>query len=300
MKQILENEKLLIEIDDKGAELTRIFDKEKNREVLWNADPEFWPRHAPVLFPNVGRHYQNTYRTGGASYSSSQHGFARDLPFTCVEKGQDTVTHQLLSDEKTRSSYPFDFVLRVRHAVEGRKLTVFWEVKNPNRETMYFTIGGHPAFALPKDLYRQCRLYFEGKNSLDYLLITPDGSGTADAAHVHTLKLQDGCVALASLKDGDQTLAENFFDLDALIFDHGQIEKVRIILPDGSDYLEMVSPGFSNFGIWAAPGAPFVCLEPWGGRADDTGYTGELKDKPDINALESADTFRKAYYITVF
>ncbi len=300
MRQILENDMLLIEIDDKGAELSRIYDKEKDREVLWDADPEYWGRHAPVLFPNVGRHCGNTYRTGGKSYPSSQHGFARDLPFTCVEKTAGSLTHQLLSDEKTLSSYPFPFVLRVRHALEGRKLTIFWEVRNPGKDTMYFAIGGHPAFALPKEQYEQCRLYFEGKDQLQYLLITPDGSGTADAANIHTVQLNEGYVCLDRLKDGSEVLAEHFFDKDALIFDNGQIEKVKIVLPDGSDYLEMNSPGFPHFGIWAAPLAPFVCLEPWAGRTDDTGFTGELSEKPAINRLDPAEIFRKSYSITVF
>ena len=299
MRQILENDALLIEIDDKGAELVRIYDKRREKEVLWNADPAFWGRHAPILFPNVGRHCGNTYRINGVSFSSSQHGFARDSDFTCTEKTGDSVTHQLLSSEKTKSLYPYDFVLRVRHVLTASTLTVCWEVKNPNKEDMYFAIGGHPAFQLPREGYEQCRLYFEGKDKLTYLLITPDGSGTADAAHPHQLSLVGGSCALGALKDGDQILADHFFDKDALIFDEGQIEKVKLILPDGSDYLELECKGFPNFGIWAAPRAPFVCLEPWAGRTDDTGFTGELSEKPQINRLSSADTFRKSYQIKI-
>ena len=299
MRQIIENDRLLVEVDDKGAELVRIYDKEKQREVLWEGDSKYWGRHAPVLFPNVGRHYQDQYRVGGASYPSKQHGFARDSVFTCLEKTEISVTHQLLATDETRKVYPFDFDLQVRHCLEGATLQIFWEVINPGSETMYFTIGGHPAFALPKDAYEKCQLYFEGKDSLTYLLIKPDGGGTVEADKPHTLALTDGCVTLDVLKDGDTPLDEHFFDLDALVFDNDQFQKVCILLPDGSPYLQMTATGFPNFGIWAAPRAPFVCLEPWMGRADDYGYQGDLTEKPWINALEKGGKFQTGYCVEV-
>lgn len=299
MKQILENDFLLVEVEDKGAELVRIYDKEKQREVLWEGNPAHWGRHAPLLFPNVGRHFGDSFRVGGASYPSHQHGFARDSVFTCVEKKADDVTHQLLSTPETRAVYPFDFVLRVRHCLEGKTLRIFWEVKNPGSEAMYFTIGGHPAFALPKDTFEQSRLYFEGKDQLTYLLIDPEGSGCVMADRPYTLSLKDGYVTLDTLRDGDQVVSEHFFDKDALVFDGDQFQSVELILPDGTPSLRMRAEGFPNFGIWAAPRAPFVCLEPWMGRTDNYGYDGELSDKPGVLSLEAAGVFRKDYSIDI-
>ena len=89
------------------------------------------------------------------------------------------------------------------------------------------------------------------------------------------------------------------FDHDALVFDNGQITKAGITLPDGTPYVEIICDGFPNFGIWSAAGAPFVCLEPWMGRCDNTGYDGELSEKPDINVLDPAKTFEKSYVISV-
>ena len=85
MKRIIENDFLKVTIDDHGAELVSIYDKEKDREVIWQGDPKFWGRHAPVLFPNVGKHYNNHYRIHGQEYASKQHGFARDTDFTCID-----------------------------------------------------------------------------------------------------------------------------------------------------------------------------------------------------------------------
>ena len=307
MLQVLENELLRVEVADLGAELFRIYDKEKEREVLWNGDPAYWSRRAPLLFPNVGRHWQDQYRIHGKSYPSRQHGFARDMTFACTVHSDDQIVHELHSDETTRETYPFDFVLRVRHSLAGRRLTVAWEVENPNAETMYFTIGGHPAFRVPVDgldanadnRYENYQLHFPGKEQLTYLLVDPQGSGTIEAEHPHTLLLKNGSVSLGPLKDGDQILYERFFDLDALVFDHTQFTDVQILLPDGTAYVKVHCEDFPCFGIWAMPGAPFVCLEPWMGRADDKGFTGSLQEKPNVNALESGAVFQKTYDVEI-
>lgn len=58
----LENEKPKVAIQEKGAELTSIVKKETQTEYLWNADPAYWKRHAPVLFPIVGAIKGDSYR----------------------------------------------------------------------------------------------------------------------------------------------------------------------------------------------------------------------------------------------
>ena len=107
----LENDRLAITIDDHGAELSRIFDKKNNRDVLWEADPKFWKRHAPILFPNVGRHYEANYRYKGVTYPSQAHGFARDTDFTLFSETETSVTHRITSTPETKKGYPFDFIL---------------------------------------------------------------------------------------------------------------------------------------------------------------------------------------------
>ena len=92
----LENDQLCVTISDHGAELSGIFDKKNDREILWNADPSHWKRHAPVLFPNVGRYYEDHCLINGKTYTSGQHGFARDMEFICVEETENSVTHLLV------------------------------------------------------------------------------------------------------------------------------------------------------------------------------------------------------------
>ena len=101
------------------------------------------------------------------------------------------------------------------------------------------------------------------------------------------------------LENGSCQITEGMFDKDALIFDDGQISKAGIALPDGTPYVEISCAGFPNFGIWSAGDAPFVCLEPWMGRCDNTGYDKELSQKANINMLEPEDVFDKSYVISV-
>ena len=118
----LENEFLCVDIAETGAEATRIFDKQKDTEVLWEGDPLYWKRHSPVLFPNVGKTYQNTVRIDGLQYPTSQHGFARDNTFTCIKSTADTASFLLHSSEETKEVYPFDFELYITYRLERKTL----------------------------------------------------------------------------------------------------------------------------------------------------------------------------------
>lgn len=292
MIRTIENERLRIQVADAGAELISIYDKKNDREILWQADPAYWKRHAPILFPNVGRHYGDRYRVNGQEFPSKQHGFARDSVFSCIDTTVDSITHQLTSSDETKASYPFDFQLRVKHILSGDRILVCWKVVNTGEQPMYFTIGGHPAFSVPvlEDTeYSAYSLYFNTKAPLHYVLLDPS-SGTAQTDTSYTLETTDGICSLDT----------HLFDRDALVFDNSQISKAGILLPDGTPYLELVCEEFPNFGIWSVPGAPFVCLEPWFGRCDDCGYEGELSEKSTVNTLESDEVFEKSYFIKIY
>ncbi len=183
-------------------------------------------------------------------------------------------------------------MLRIRHILKGRTLTVSWKVANNSDGDMYFAIGGHPAFrvpVLPDTKRSDYRLTFDGQESLTYLLLDPE-SGTAKAEEKATLKLENGTCQIE----------DHMFDHDALVFDN-QITRAGIQLPDGTPYLELRCVGFPNFGIWSASqDAPFVCLEPWMGRCDDYGFTGDLSEKPFINHLKMDEMFETAYTIEIF
>lgn len=286
----LENERLCVEIAELGAEALRIYDKKNGREVLWEADPAYWKRHSPVLFPNVGKTYKNTVLINGTQYPTSQHGFARDSMFKCTNSTKNSASFLLVSGDETKEVYPFDFELIITYILEENKLHVKWEVRNPADETMYFTIGGHPAFRFAErgEVKEDYLLKFPGKRELKYILVDP-AEAAADPEHVFNLPLEEECCPVT----------EKLFENDALIFDGSQIEEVWLCRKDGAPYVGMECAGFPNFGIWSVKDAPFVCLEPWMGRCDDAGFDKEISEKPGINRLEGGESFEKSYTIIV-
>ncbi len=286
----LENEFLYVEIAEMGAEVTRIYDKTEDNEILWEGNPVYWKRHSPVLFPNVGKTYKNRVLINGTQYPTSQHGFARDNVFTCIEAANEKASFMFRSSEETKEVYPFDFELHINYKLNKKELTVEWQVKNCGDETMYFTIGGHPAFrfAKPEETKADYVLKVPGKEKLEYVLIDIS-CGCANVDEVHTLQLSEETYPLS----------DELFAKDALVVDNGQIEEAWLCHKDGTPYVGVRSAGFPNYGIWSVEGAPFVCLEPWMGRCDNVGFNAELSEKPNVNKVEAGEKFIKDYTIVV-
>lgn len=286
----LENEFLCVEIAEMGAEVTRIYDKTEDNEILWEGNPVYWKRHSPVLFPNVGKTYKNRVLINGTQYPTSQHGFARDNVFTCIEAAKERASFMFRSSEETKEVYPFDFELHINYKLNKKELTVEWQVKNCGDETMYFTIGGHPAFrfAKPEETKADYVLKVPGKEKLEYVLIDIS-CGCANVDEIHTLQLSEETYPLS----------DELFANDALVVDNGQIEEAWLCHRDGTPYVGVRSEGFPNYGIWSVEGAPFVCLEPWMGRCDNAGFNAELSEKPNVNKVEAGEKFIKDYTIVV-
>ncbi len=287
---ILENERLRVEVSEMGAELIRICDKKRDTDVLWEGDPTYWKRHSPILFPNVGKTYKNTVLIHGIQYPTSQHGFARDCAFQCIRSSAASASFLLASGEETREVYPFEFELVITYTLEKNEVKVSWEVRNPSEETIFFTIGGHPAFRFAQK--EECKadylLKFPGKEKLQYVLIDPS-EAAVDPQKVYGLNLEDGYCPVT----------EKLFEHDALIFDGGQFDEVWLCRKDKTPYVGMKCKGFPSFGIWSVKDAPFVCLEPWMGRADDIGFDRELSEKPNVNRVDAGGCFEKEYVIVV-
>ena len=285
---ILENEALLLALADKGAELSRVWDKDAGCERLWNADPAVWNRHAPILFPFVGKVVGGKYRLNGKVYEmKTQHGFARDLDFLCTEEDSRGITQVLCSTEDTRRIYPFDFRLTVRHRLDGdnpRLLHIEWEVTNTGEEEMFFAIGGHPGFLPPPGVKKEaCLLGFPGRERLRYISADPAGFALPDK--IHELTLSDGAVPY-----GD-TLPETW------IFEDRQVPTVQILRPDGRPWVTLRCGDFPILAVWAKAEGPYICLEPWCGRTDDAGFTGELPEKVCAERLAPGGEKRFSYSI---
>ena len=287
-KRILENECMRITVADAGAELISVFDKALARERIWTADPTIWNRHAPILFPFVGKVTDGKYRIGGAEYTmKTQHGFARDLEFACREQTDDTVTHCLEATEETRTVYPFDFRLAVRHSlVAGRpwQLRVEWNIENAGCAPMPFCIGGHPGFLMPEGVKKEdCWLVFDGQEELRY--IGADSAGFAIPQTEHRLSLEHGAARYRE-------------DIpDTWIFEDHQVQSVGIAGPDRKPFVRLHCEEFPMLAVWANKNGPFICLEPWFGRTDDEGFTGTVDRKKDIVILLPNESKKITYII---
>ncbi len=277
-----------MEIAEHGAELMSVYDIVHETELLWNADPAYWKRRSPILFPYVGKCWQGKVKINGKTFTPSAHGFARDRNFICEQHDDISATFLLRSDEDTKKMYPFDFALRVTYVLNGRELKVSWHVDNLSDSEMPFTIGGHPAFAFadfsqPKTDYS---LEFPGMDALRCVLLDlPTGTITPDRQEI------------IALEDGILPLNERLFDGDTLVMDDGQISEVWLCHRNGARRVGVKCAGFPNFGIWSMPNAPFVCLEPWMGRCDNYGFDGELRDKPNVNRVAPGQAFDASYSI---
>lgn len=287
----VENERLLVKVNDHGGELAGIYDKENNKELIWCGEESVWNRQAPLLFPFVGEVYNKEYHYEGKTYPMTPHGFARDSKFEFEGVKDQTILHTLSSTEETKKIYPFDFKLEVSHKIEANKVIVEWKVKNTGDKEMLFSIGAHPAFNVPVregELQKDYYLSFDEKEKLDYIRISKDG-GTALYEEVHALCLEDGMYQVG----------EHLFDDGVLIFENHQLSKVGIAFPDKKPYITIECKGFPYVGVWTKPTAPFICLEPWFGRCDNYGFTGELKDKTGVLSLPAKEEFQVAYEIIV-
>ena len=118
----ISNNILEVEAAVHGAELLSI--RKDGKEYVWQGDPAFWGRHAPVLFPLVGKVWNNEYRVDGKVFQLGQHGFARDMDFEPVpQENPEMMAFRLVSDEHTRSLFPYDFELTVEFELDGNTVT---------------------------------------------------------------------------------------------------------------------------------------------------------------------------------
>ncbi len=256
------------EISADGAELCALRDG-TGQDYLWPAAPP-WPRHAPVLFPIVGRLAGDTLRHGGRSYRLGQHGFARDMRFVWVERGPARCTLELCDSAATRAVYPFGFRFRIAYAVADAALRMTFTLDNPDATVLPAAMGAHPAFRWP---------------------LRPGIAKSDHALHFAAdqpapIRRLSGGLLLAEpvaspISGRTLALDESLFAADAIILDQPAGNALRFAAPVGPA-IEVAWQGFRELGLWSRAGGDFLCIEPWRGFADPVGFAGEFIDKPGL------------------
>ncbi len=285
----LENDFLQATVRDFGAELVSVRSKLHGTEYIWQADPSVWPRHAPLLFPVVGRLKNNTYRYNGSTYQLPQHGFARDSVFTCVEQAPVKLAFELTASEERLQIFPFHFCLQVNYELEKDQLKISYRVFNPDNHPLYFSLGAHPGFNCPMtegDTFEDHVLEFAG---LDHLTCTKLSDGlTTD--NTYTLTLAQHRLPVS----------QQLFSNDALVLSQHQVRTVSLLSLRSGRGVEMHCKDWPHVGIWTkSHTGRFICLEPWHGIADHADATGHFEEKQGIICLLPEQTF-VCHYTTRF
>lgn len=251
----------------------------------------YWKRHAPVLFPIVGKLKRNQTIINGRTYEILQHGFARDMEFEPVTKLDNFHSYVLKSNKYTMARYPFDFELYNTYRQEENKLIFIYKVINTGNSNMPIGLGSHPAFKIDQDDLKRGNYYLEFAE---------------EETRAHFLYLIDGLVGTEYAKnilEGNRriSLNEHTFDNDAIIVKGIQNKKISLKNSrTRKTVLTMDFNGWPYLGIWSKPGAPFICLEPWMSTADRINSTNVFAKKPDMIILTPGEEFENKFSVEFF
>lgn len=260
----IENEKLSLTVDQVGGSLVSVFDKERNKELLWQGNPEFWKFQDVVIFPLIGNP-EGGYDVDGKTYSFRiAHGVARWEKYEIEEHSENRLVLRLESNEETLSRYPFHFRLRLIYELTDKKFTLTYAVSNTAGEHMPYQVGAHAGFntegkTVVVEFDKKAPVYhfpFDGKIHRPTKLLT---------------------------EDGRIELSKEVFEKEpTLVLDKPAVNGCTVIREDGlkfhyewSDVPDMALWGFAN-------GGEFLCVEPWWGigAGDDT--PRELAEKENM------------------
>lgn len=289
----LTNYILTIEVAEHGAEMQSL--TKDGREYLWTGDEQFWNRRAPILFPAVGKPFNNEIHVNGVAYPLHQHGFARDSEFAVIPSDKENSLRLRMQENESSRNYPYRLGLEVCYRLEGSVVEAIWTVENLDNKEAYFQIGAHPGFLLPDfDPERMVNGYVRLYNKEGKLV-----------APILTSGLDGGCRVPRNSKVmllQETPLMPETFSHDALIIEEGQVTKVELRDRQGNPVLNVDCPQADAYGIWAPhkKDCPFVCLEPWCGICDSKGFTDEISKRKYIHSLAPDEKYTFTYTIEVY
>ena len=287
-KNQIQNEYLKVSINHQGAELASIQDA-NGKEYMWHADPQFWGRHSSILFPYIGKVFNDEYRIGNQTFKGKQHGFARNSKFESIISEKTKTHFQLKYNEDTLVAYPYKFSLNVKYVLIKNQLQIIYEVENLEEQTIYFSLGAHPAFNVPlnkNEKRSDYSLEFNKDESVESLLIT-DGFLNGNSRDIFNGK-------------NSFQISDNLFDHDALIFKNMESNQVSLVNNDGKKIWTFDYSGFSYLGIWSQnEKSPFVCIEPWMGVADKLDADWDFREKEGVVAVEIGGKFKCVHTVTI-
>ena len=282
MEITIQNQAIKAVIKTKGAELSSLQKEDKN--YIWEINSEFWNKTSPILFPIVGALKNGEYFHEGKVYKLSRHGFARDFEFEVIENSENAVVFSLKSNEETLKVYPFHFELQLSYILEDNKLVVKYEIINRSSEKMYYSIGAHPAFNIDGD-FEDFSLVFDDEKDLETYKLEQD--------------LFSGKTEILKLNGNVLPLQYELFEEDALVFKNFATKSLTLA-KNNESVMKVSFPDFPYLGIWTKKDAPFICIEPWLGIADNANASSKIEEKEGIQILENNSKKQIAWSVELF
>jgi galactose mutarotase-like enzyme len=290
MNYTLQSAELSVEVNPVGMELSSIKSRTTNLEYIWQGNPTRWAGQAPVLFPIVGGLKDGYTLINGQKYEMPKHGLVRNSNKPrIIEQSDNSLRFRLVWDEESLKQYPFKFQLEMVFTLVGKTLSIAHRISNLGDEPMFYSLGAHPAFNCPLrdgEVYEDYYLAFEQPEIGFTQLVDPSGLIGLD----QKLILDDTNIL---------PLHSQLFDADALIFKQLKSREVKLNHKNRGAILSVNFEDFNFLGIWAKPGAPFVCIEPWLGIGDSIDSNQQFTKKDGIRTLEAHQSEVMAYTITV-
>lgn len=287
MSVVLSNARLSARVVTMGAELKSLKEHATGIEYIWQSDPAWWAGAAPILFPIIGGLRNNKYTYQGKSYSMPQHGLVRKKEWSLVSSSATSATFQTESDDETMKMYPFKYTLKAHYTLEENKLSIRYEVVNKNNETMYFSIGSHPAFNVP----------FAGGHLENYYYHFSESETIERNFFSGGLHLNK----TAPVFDNSRQifLTNNLFDAAAIIFKKPNSKCVSLKNSRNSKEIRVITEGMPYLGLWGAKGGHFACIEPWYGIPDNENADGDLTKKEGIMTIAANGSYNNTYWIEI-
>ena len=243
----IENKKLTVSIDTKGAQMVSAFHNRKER--LWQNSDGSWADHAPVLFPICGR---CAVLINGVDYNMPFHGFVLNSEFSVIKKTEKSISLQIQSNENTKKIYPYDFSFIVIYKVKFNKVVINYIVKNLSNEEMYFSCGAHDSFVVDNALEDYSISFNKKENLLAYF----DDEGV----------LTDKTKQFSDNKKID-ILGSGLANDGSLIFKNIKSNKITL-LNENKKIVKISFNKLHHLVLWRTKNNDMICIEPWGNLPD--------------------------------
>lgn len=263
----VETNNFSLSVKEMGAELNSFKSKKTGFEFIWEGNTDIWYGQSPILFPIIGRLLDDKYRLNGKEYTMPKHGIVRKKPFRLLEKTDCSLKFIQSDDDESLASYPYRFDLIVEFKITDNGLSVTHTVVNKNDCVMYYSFGAHPAF--------NCEIG-------DYLEFSENEILLTERIDHESILIEEKFPV--DIKGNRLEITKNLFNDDALILSGYKSQSISL---KSNNHGRAVKFNFDSplLGIWAKPGAPYVCIEPWWGVNDSYDKKDDLSQKRGIMAL---------------